>query len=356
MKYSSEKVRILTPYVAGLQPRETGWVKLNTNESPYPPSPKVVEVLKNVDIENLRLYPDSDSSALCQSIAERLDVKSENVFCGNGSDEVLALIFQGFFSGKENVLMPEISYGFYPVWSKMYDVGAKYVPVGEDLIINTSDYKGANGVILANPNAPTGIALTIAQIEDIVRNNPYGAVIVDEAYIDFASVESAVILTKKYENLMVVRTFSKSHSLAGLRVAFAVGNRELIQVLQRVKNAFNSYPLDILAQTSAQVAICDVDYFEETRNRIIAARKKTAEQLTELGYNVLNSQANFLFMQAKNAKDLYEYLFNHKILVRYWDKPKIADFLRVTIGKDKEMEAFIQCVKQFLKEKPMKQQ
>jgi len=355
MNYLSEKARQLTPYVAGFQPRKPGFIKLNTNENPYPPSPKVMEALKSVDIARLKLYPDTSSSALCKSIAKILDVEPENVFCGNGSDEILALSFQAFFGGKENVIMPEISYGFYPVWGMMYDAKIKAISMGEDFIINASDYKGANGVVLANPNAPTGIALTIAEIEEIVRNNQDGVVIVDEAYIDFASVESGIQLTKKYENLLIVRTFSKSHSLAGMRVGFAVGNRMLIETLQRIKNSFNSYPLDVLSQTVAEAAICDVGYFEETRNSIIATRRETMRNLSELGYNVLDSHANFLFMESENAKSLYEYLFNHKILVRYWDKPKIADFLRITIGNDKEMEAFIQCVKLFLREKPTKQ-
>jgi len=356
VNYLSEKARKLTPYVAGLQPKNLGFIKLNTNENPYPPSPKVTEALKNADIAKLKLYPNSDSSALCEAISERLGVKPENVFCGNGSDEVLALTFQAFFSGKDNIIMPEISYGFYPVWSEIYDVTAKPVPMGEGFIINTRDYKSGNGVTLANPNTPTGIALNIEEVEDIVKNNPDGVVVIDEAYIDFAKATSAIGLSKKYSNLLVVRTFSKSYSLAGLRVGFAVGNNELIDALQRVKNAFNSYPLDILAQTGAKAAIGDIDYFEETRKRIIETRMKTVDNLNELGYDVLDSQANFIFMHAENAKELYEYLFSDKILVRYWDKPRIDEFLRVTIGTDIEMEAFIQCVKQFLKEKPMKQQ
>ena len=344
MSYLSEKARNLTPYVAGFQPREDGWIKLNTNESPYPPSPKVVEALKSTDAMKLRLYPDDDSVELREAIAENLGVGVENVFVGNGSDEVLALAFQAFFSGKKNVLMPDISYGFYSVWSAMYDVGAKIAPLNKDFTINANDYKDADGVVIANPNAPTGIALTLAEIEKIVRDNPNGAVIIDEAYIDFAREESAVVLNAKYDNLLVVRTFSKSYSLAGLRVGFAVGGKELTAGLRRMKNAYNSYPLDMLAQIGAKAAIRDVDYWNETRKRTVEARDKTAARLRKLGYNVLDSQTNFLFVEAENAKELYESLFADKILVRYWDKPRIDKFLRVTVGTDAEMEALTKCI------------
>ncbi|MDR0496486.1 MAG: aminotransferase class I/II-fold pyridoxal phosphate-dependent enzyme, partial [Treponema sp.] len=228
MDYLSEKAKRLTPYVAGLQPQDSGWIKLNTNENPYPPSPKVTEALKKADIDNLRLYPNSDAHILCEAVAETFGIKTENIFAGNGSDEVLALAFQAFFCGKDKVFMPDISYGFYPVWSEIYDVGAKIIPVQDDFSINPGDYKGANGVIIANPNAPTGFALTLTEIEEIVHYNPDGAVIVDEAYIDFADVESAISLIEKYDNLLVVRTFSKAHSLAGLRAGYAVGNEKLV--------------------------------------------------------------------------------------------------------------------------------
>ena len=349
--YLSEKAKRLTPYVAGLQPKETGWIKLNTNENPYPPSPEVAKALHcaigGEDIAGLRLYPDGSGGVLREAVAQNFGVACENVFCGNSSDEVLALAYQAFFSGKENILAPDVSYAFYPVWSRMYDVGVKITPICDDFTIDPDDYKHGNGVVIANPNAPTGIALGVAEIEKIARNNPDGVVVIDEAYIDFANVESAVSLSPKYENLLVVRTFSKSHSLAGLRVGYAIGNPTLIGGLNRVKDAFNSYPLDSLAQIGAAAAISDRDYWDKTRKRIIATREKTAERLCELGYRTLDSQANFLFVEAKDAKKLYEHLFNSKILVRYWDKPRISGFLRVTIGTDSEMEAFIGCVKRF---------
>jgi len=356
MTYLSDKARSLTPYTAGVQPGEAGWIKLNTNENPYPVSPKAAEALKNLPVEGLRLYPDGTSGELRQAIAGRLGVEAENVFCGNGSDEVLALAFQAFFCGKNRVVMPDISYGFYPVWSKLYGVQAEIAALGPDFTININDYKGAGGVVIANPNAPTGIALTLPEVEEMIRGNPGGVVIVDEAYIDFSGVASAVPLVRKYENLLVVRTFSKSYSLAGLRVGFAVGNRALTAGLERVKNAFNSYPLDLFAQTGAAAAIRDTEYWDETRSRVIATREKTRERLREAGWPVLPSQTNFLFMEAGAAKGFYEYLLNNRILVRYWDQPRIDRFVRVSIGTDDEMEAFIQCARRFLKEQPMKRQ
>ena len=354
MNYVSDKASRLTPYKAGMQPEEAGWIKLNTNENPYPVSPKAAEALKHLSVERLRLYPDGTSGELRQAIAGRLGVGAVNVFCGNGSDEVLALAFQAFFCGKDRVVMPDISYGFYPVWSQLYDVKAETAPLNLDFSINISDYKGAGGVVIANPNAPTGIALAFADVEEIVRNNPGGVVMMDEAYIDFSSVESAVSLIRKYENLLVVRTFSKSYSLAGLRVGFAVGDLALIAGLERVKNAFNSYPLDLFAQVGATAAIRDIEYWNETRSRVIATRDQTRERLRELGYHVLPSQTNFLWMELETAKGFYEYLWNNKILVRYWDHPRINRFVRVSVGTDVEMEAFIQCARRFWREKPMK--
>jgi histidinol-phosphate aminotransferase len=348
MNYLSERASKLTPYVAGIQPQEGGWVKLNTNENPYPPSQKVYEALAEADITRLRLYPDGDSGLLREALAESLGLEPGNIFCGNGSDEVLALAFQAFFAGKA-VLMPDISYGFYPVWAEMYGLMAKPVPVGEDFSIKAADYANANGVVLANPNAPTGLALDLDEIERVVKANPDGVVLVDEAYIDFAGVPSAVELIAKYENLLVVRTFSKSHSLAGARVGYAAGNAGLIEGLMRVKNAFNSYPLDMLSQRAAAAAIRDTSYWEETRQKIMATREKTAAKLRELGYGVGNSQANFLFAGVKpgqTGKDVYEYLLQHKILVRWWDKPRIGNHLRITVGLENEMEALINCVRQ----------
>ena len=344
--YLSARAAQLSPYVAGLQPTETGWVKLNTNENPYPPSPKVQDALRCVDMASLRLYPNSDSAALCTAIAKQQGVYPKNVFCGNGSDEVLAFVYAAFFAGK-TVMMPRISYGFYPVWCEMFDAGSLPISMNPDFSLHLDSFEGSFGVILANPNAPTGIALTLAEIEGIVQRNPHGVVVVDEAYMDFAQVESAVRLTKRYDNLLVVRTFSKSHSLAGLRVGYAIGNAARIAELQRVKHSFNSYPVDRLAQTGALAALDDVDYWAQCRARIIATRERTTAQLNELGFQVLPSQANFLFAGIEDAPKMYEHLYANKILVRHWDQPRIHNYLRITIGTDEEMEALLQCVKQY---------
>ncbi len=351
VNYLSQTASKLTPYAAGIQPKDTGWIKLNTNENPYPTSPKVRETVKNADFGRLKLYPDTEGGVLRGAIAKAMGVKEENVFCGNGSDEVLALAFQAFYSGKSNVLMPDISYGFYPVWSEMYGVGAKLIPTGSGFEIDPDDYKGGRGVVLANPNAPSGLVLGLREIEGIVRNNPGGVVLIDEAYMDFANVENAVGLTKKYENLLVVRTFSKAYSLAGLRVGFAAGNAALIDGLNRVKNAFNSYPLGLLPQLGAAAAIGDAAYWDKTRKKIIDTRERTAKQLRELGFELKDSQANFLFAappKGISGRAAYEYLLKNKILVRHWEKPRINGRLRVTVGTENEMEAFIECVKQML--------
>ncbi|MCL2198560.1 MAG: histidinol-phosphate transaminase [Defluviitaleaceae bacterium] len=353
MNFLSEKAKRLTPYVAGLQPQGGGWVKLNTNENPYPPAPGVFEVIRNADAEKLRLYPDGESGALKKAISAALNVNEDNVFCANSSDEVLALAFQAFFSGKDNVKTPDISYGFYPVWGEMYDVGLDFVPVGEDFSINISTYEGANGVIIANPNAPTSLALSLSDVEKVLNQNTNGIVVFDEAYIDFAQVQSAISLVPRYKNLLVVRTFSKSHSLAGLRVGYAIGDPALIDGLRRVRDAFNSYPLDMLAQLGAAAAISDTAYLQKTCAQVIATRDKTAAELRKLGFRVLPSQANFIFMHSENAAQLYEYLLQNKIIARHWKK--ISEYLRVSIGTESDMEVFVSCVKQFLNETQKKQ-
>jgi len=350
MNFLSEKAKKLTPYTAGLQPQEYGWVKLNTNENPYPPSPRVRDALFYSDAGSLRFYPDGNSSFLCEAIASADNVEKENVFCGNSSDEVLALAFQAFFSGKENIVSPDISYGFYPVWAEMYDVGMVFAPLNEDFSVDLAHYENTNGVIIANPNAPTSLALDLHSIESLLKANSAGLVIVDEAYINYARVENSISLTKEYENLLVVRTFSKSHSLAGLRVGYAIGNEKLIDGLRLVRDAFNSYPLDMLAQTAASAAIADTAYLKETSTRIIKTRESTIEALRTMGYNVLQSEANFIFMEVNDAPALYNYLFENKILVRHWNKPRIKDFLRVSIGTETEMETFLKSVEMYSKE------
>jgi len=312
------------PYVAGFQPKGDGWIKLNTNENPYP-----ADVSLNLsDVGELRLYPDPDSSLLCEAIAENLNVKPENVFCGNGSDEVLALAFRAFFSGKE-VAMPDISYGFYPVWAHMYGVKPKIIPLRNWDIV-WSEYDG--NCIIANPNSPTSLAIEIAEIPQ------GGVVIIDEAYIDFADAPSAVELTKKYDNLLVVRTLSKSYSLAGLRVGFAIGNEKLVERLKIFKNCFNSYPLDIIAQKIAEAAIKQPPNVK----KVIETREWMKTRI-----KCFDSQANFVFWEVPDAKEIYEYLLKNKILVRYWEQ--FPNHLRVSIGTQEEMEEMLKCIEKRMK-------
>jgi len=310
----------MRPYVAGIQPQGEGWIKLNTNENPYP-----VDVELNLDLAKLRRYPDPDSQELCAAIAEKYNVPADNVFCGNGSDEVLALAFQAFFSGKE-VLMPDVSYGFYPVWAEAYDIKPRLIPL-KNWELTWHEYQG--NCIIANPNAPTGLAV---EIGDIPQG---GVVIIDEAYIDFARVPSAVMLTQKFDNLLVVQTFSKSYSLAGLRVGFAIGNKKLIQQLKLFKDCFNSYPLDSLAQEIAKAAIKQ----PPKTSQVIKTREWLKKQIP-----CLDSQTNFVFWEVEKARDMYQHLLENKILVRYWDA--FPNHLRVSIGTQEEMEEFLCCVKQ----------
>ena len=344
MKFLSEKAKNLVPYVPGEQPKDGKYIKLNTNENPYPPSQKAVEAIKEPADSGLRLYPDPECVALRQACATNWGVKPEQVFVGNGSDEVLAVAFQAFFSGRKHVLMPDISYSFYPVYCNLYDVEAKEVPLKEDFSIDVKDYLQPNeGIVIANPNEPTGIALARAELEAVVKANPDSVVLIDEAYVDFSG-ESMVPLINQYDNLLVVCTLSKSRSLAGLRVGFAFGSEALMDGMNRVKNSFNSYPIDFLAQKGAESAILDRAYFEETRNKVMEAREWTAKELKRLGFDVLPSKTNFVFARPKGMKaaDLFQKLKERKILVRYFSKPKIDQWLRISIGTMEEMKCMIE--------------
>lgn len=353
MKFLSDKAASLVPYVPGEQPKDGIYIKLNTNENPYPPSPKAVEAIKEAAGDRLRLYPDPESTALRQVCAENWGVKPSQVFIGNGSDEVLAVAFQAFFMGKKNVLMPDISYSFYPVYCALYNVGAKEVPLKEDFSIDVDAFlQPSEGVVIANPNAPTGMALTRETLETIVKANPDRVVLVDEAYVDFGG-ESMVPLIEKYDNLLVVCTLSKSRSLAGLRVGFAFGSEALMEGMNRVKNSFNSYPVDFLAQKGAESAILDRAYFDETRNKVIEAREWTAKELVRLGCDVLPSKANFLFARPKGmeAAELFQKLKEEKILVRYFAKPRIDRWLRISIGTMEDMKTMIEKTEAILWQK-----
>lgn len=339
-KFWSDRIRNITPYVPGEQPRQSGYIKLNTNENPYPPSPKVAAAIVAFDYSGLRLYPDPDCGSLNGAIAEKYHVDISQVFSSNGSDEILAFCFPAFFEGQRGVIFPDITYSFYPVFAGLFGVHFKTVPLLSDYSVPIDDFcKNEAGVIIANPNAPTGIALGLKDIERITDSNPDHVVLIDEAYVDFGA-ESAVGLIDKYENLLVVRTFSKSHGLAGLRVGYALGNRGLIAGLSVVRDSFNSYTVDRLAMTAAEAAIKNGAYYDGLSQRIINTRQAGALRFQKLGFEVLESKANFLFVRHREheAKALYEGLKKQGILVRHFDKPRIREFLRVTVGTEEEMD------------------
>lgn len=355
-RYWSELVRQLQPYVPGEQPRIEGLIKLNTNENPYPPSPRVQEILTSDHVERLRLYPDPSSIKLKQAIAEYNGLRPEQVFVGNGSDEVLAFAFMAFFKQPQPLLFPEISYSFYPVYCQLFGISAETVPLTEDLRIDLGDYRQGEhrqnngGIVFPNPNAPTGRALPVSDIEALLKENINSVVLVDEAYVDFGA-ESAAALVDRYPNLLVTQTLSKSRSLAGLRVGFALGSPELIDGLERVKNSFNSYPVDRLAEAAATVAMEDRDYFEQCREQVIATREWTRQALSELGFETIPSEANFLFTrppESIEAVELAQKLRDERILVRHFNKPRIAQYLRISIGTPEEMQKLVEVIRSLL--------
>ncbi|HFK9537013.1 histidinol-phosphate transaminase [Acinetobacter baumannii] len=351
MRFWSPEVRELEPYVPGEQPKIQNLLKLNTNENPYPPSPKVVEAVQAVLHEQadvLRLYPDPDATALKQAIAKQQNIDVSQVFVGNGSDEVLAHIFKAFFLQDEPILYPDITYSFYPVYSQFFGTKTKEIPLDENFEIDVQDYTQPNGgVIITNPNAPTSIALCLAEIEQVLQANPDRVVVIDEAYVDFGA-ESAVSLINRYENLVVCQTTSKSRSLAGLRVGFAIAQSHLIAALEAVKNSFNSYPIDRFAIAAAVASFEDQAYFEEQCQKVISSREKLVRDLTELGFNVLPSKANFIFAKHSqhDAGQLAQKLREQGIIVRYFNKPRINQFLRITVGTDEQNARLVQTLKQ----------
>jgi histidinol-phosphate aminotransferase len=349
-KYWSAIVKELDPYVPGEQPKVDNLIKLNTNENPYEPSPKAIEAMVQQAAASLRLYPDPNSDMLKKEIAEYYDIDPAEVFVGNGSDEILAHTFQALLKQDKPLLFPDISYSFYPVYCGLYRVDYIPVPLRENFEIEIDDYKQDNGGILfPNPNAPTGHCLALKKIEALLQANTETVVVVDEAYIDFGG-ESAVSLIQKYDNLLVVQTFSKSRSLAGLRVGFAMGQRELVEGLERVKNSFNSYPLDRFAIAGAASAIKDKEYFETTRKQIIASRQKLTENLTVLGFEVIPSKANFVFARNRewDAGELSAALRQRKILVRHFQQPRIGQFLRITVGTNSECDLLVNALSEIL--------
>ncbi|MHA3056195.1 histidinol-phosphate transaminase [Acinetobacter sp. ANC 4633] len=350
MRFWSPEVRELEPYVPGEQPKIQNLLKLNTNENPYPPSPKVVAAVQAVLAEGadaLRLYPDPDASALKQAIATQQHVDTSQVFVGNGSDEVLAHIFKAFFLQDQPILSPDISYSFYPVYSQFFGVNTKTVPLNEQFEVEVADYQQTNGgIIIANPNAPTSIALSLDKIEQLLQGNPDRVVVIDEAYVDFGA-ESAVALVNKYENLVVCQTTSKSRSLAGLRVGFAIAQPHLIAALEAVKNSFNSYPIDRFAIAAAVASFEDQAYFAEHCQKVIDCREQLVADLTNLGFNVLPSKANFIFAThpERDAGELAAELRAQGIIVRYFNKPRINQYLRITVGTTEQNQRLVDTLK-----------
>ncbi|KZK77787.1 Histidinol-phosphate aminotransferase [Pseudovibrio sp. W64] len=349
-RFWSPIVQKLEPYIPGEQPKQQTFIKLNTNENPWGPSPRALEAIAAATGDALRLYPDPSASDLRASIASSLQLTSDHIFAGNGSDEVLAHAFHAFFSGKEPILFPEITYAFYPTYCKLYSIEHQLMPLGSDFRINPSDFAGTcGGVVIANPNAPTGLAMPLEDIEAILKANPDVVVLVDEAYIDFGG-QSAVQLVPDYDNLLVVQTFSKSRSLAGMRVGFAVGQPHLIEGLHRVKDSFNSYPLDRLSLAGALAAWEDTEWFEKTRDQIVVDREKLTENLQALNFTVLPSSTNFIFASHAHvpAERLHADLRDHGILVRYFKKERINDWLRISIGTSEECTTLVKVLRTML--------
>lgn len=356
-EFWNSRTKKLSPYVPGEQPKDLKLIKLNTNENPYPPSPKVIDAIKNAAGERLRLYPDPECSIFREAAAARYGVKPEQVFAGNGSDEILAFAFGAFFeSGEkaERMLFPDITYSFYPVYAGLWDIPFSTVPLAEDYSIKTSDYKikSSGGVVFANPNAPTGVALPL---KDILLLAEYlekqgKVLIVDEAYAAFGA-ESAVPHIEKHPNLLTVHTLSKSASLAGLRFGFAIGDKNLIEGLCRLRDSFNSYTVDFLALTGATAAVKDAAYYNEINSRIIATRERTAKALRGMGFTVLPSSANFIFAKPPDISgaELFAALRGRGILTRHFKKERIADFLRISIGKDEDMDTVIKACGEIVK-------
>ncbi len=352
-KLWKKNLRDIEPYVPGEQSKDFDIVKINANENPYPPSPKAVEILKSYNTDGLRFYPPADAYELKSALAEYYDVDVDNVFLGNGSDDVIALSFQAFFNGSLPIAYPDITYSFYPVWCRLFGIEYKNYPLDDNFRINVEDYKEPNGgVVIPNPNAPTSLAEGREFVEKLMQYNQDSVVIIDEAYVDFGAV-SSVPLIKKYDNLLVTGTFSKSRSLAGLRIGFAIGSTELISVLEAVKNSYNSYTVDSLSIAMGTASVKDDEYFRSTVNKIIATRTRVTNELRKLGFEVLNSSTNFIMATHNDydMKEMFEYLKSKKVFIRYFNLPRIEKYVRISIGTDDEMDVFIKNVKNFLGER-----
>lgn len=346
----TKNLRNIDPYVPGEQSKDKDIVKINANENPYPPSPKAAEVLKSFDTNKLRFYPSANSTKLKEAIAKYYKVDVSNVFVGNGSDDVLAVAFQSFFNSEKPIVYPDLTYSFYPVWCSLFGIKYKNYPVGDNFRINPEDYKEKNGgVVIPNPNAPTSLGEGLDFVEKILNYNQDSVVIIDEAYVDFGGT-SSIPLIDKYENLLVTGTFSKSRSLAGLRIGFAIGSKALIDVMEAVKNSYNSYTVDSLSIEMGAASIEDDEYFKSTCKKVIKTRERVTLELEKLGFDVLDSQTNFIFVthNKHNMKSLFEYLKTQKVFIRYFSLPRIENYVRITIGTNEEMDIFLEKTKEFI--------
>lgn len=339
-------VRKVTPYVPGEQPQADKMIKLNTNENPYPPSPKVFEMHGKIDVSRFSLYPELSAASLTDRIAQYHGISNKQVFVGVGSDDVLSMSFLTFFNSEKPILFPDITYSFYPVWADVYRIPYECQPLRDDFTIDVADYKKENGgIVIANPNAPTSIGMDVSGIEEIIRSNPDVVVIIDEAYVDFGG-ESVLPLISRYDNLLVVRTYSKSRSMAGMRIGYAMGNEMLIQALNDVKESVNSYTINTESILIGAASLEDEEYFQKILARIVATRERVAEEMKKIGFDVRESQTNFIFASHKTvpAKQIFEQLKEQNIYVRYFNKPRIDNYLRITVGTDDQMDEFLKAV------------
>ena len=338
-----KNLRKITPYVPGEQPKNSNIIKLNANENPYPPSPEVINALKNFDAEHLRMYPNSSSLKLKSAIAKHFKLKESEIFVGNGSDEVIALAFMACFHSSKPILFPDITYSFYPVWCSLFDIDYQTIPLDKDFCVNIADYN--RGIILPNPNAPTGMGLYKNDMEALFEQNKNSIIIIDEAYVDFGAY-SCIELLHKYDNVIVIQTFSKSRSLAGMRIGMAMGNEKIIQTLEAVKNSYNSYTMDSIAIEVGTASIADENYLKQTCQKIIATRQRTTKALKNMGFHVFPSQSNFLFVTHNTipAIEIFEKLKSDNILIRYFNLPRINNHLRITIGTDEQMDILLQHI------------
>lgn len=351
-KFLIDKYQSLEAYVPGEQPKDMQYVKLNTNESPYPPSQTVLDRVSSAEVSLLNLYPDPDCVNLRNKLAGLYGVESDNVFVSNGSDEILSFSFMAFCSEETGAVFPNISYGFYKVYGDLYGVNYTQAPLNSDFTVNVNDYKNVNKtVIIANPNAPTGLTLSLSEIEDIVRSNPNNVVIIDEAYVDFGG-ESCVELTKKYGNLLVVQTYSKSRSMAGARLGFAIGSEELIGDLNRIKYSTNPYNINRLTLAAGEAAIDSNDYYMANCREIIKTREYSVKRFVELGFSCTNSKANFIFAKSDkiSGRDYYLKLKSNGVLVRHFDNPLIKDYVRITVGTKEQMDRLFEETEKILAE------